>query len=265
MILLLVAWMIALAVLAYVPTPIYGADQAVIDKWMDFARTVFATLTGAGAAFFANWKLQDSARIRLEKAAGNFAMATLKRQYVNFLLVRENFKVEAKRTADQYPGQSPWLFYRPIAHSLRNDLEFDFAAVHFLFEAPTGHAAFDALHSAEQNYREAIGALNRLNEATQERQARLVDMGVRPLVAVTTTELFEGLGPLLLGKLQSSYEAFAKKCAKDEAIYLRASAETYPILRERFGSDGLVKVEQMSLPLEEDAPLPRQSLREQST
>lgn len=76
----LLGWMAILAVLAYVPTPVIGPPMTSSDeKWLDFARTLVASLAGAlagaGAAFFANYKLQDRARLRTERAAGNSATA----------------------------------------------------------------------------------------------------------------------------------------------------------------------------------------------
>jgi hypothetical protein len=198
-------------------------------------------LVGASLAFLFNYILQRRVHRREEKAAGNYAMATLSLQFNGFVNVRRLYRrqLEACRALS---AQTPvWFAMHPILHFLPARLDFDFATLTFLFEQGDVET-FQALHQAESVYRTLLGALDAFSKTSDEKQERLSTAGFPPGEAVDPGAAFGAIGPKIAGDLQSFIAAVQEHCDRDEQTYLRASQLLHAALERRFGKKGLIKL-----------------------
>jgi hypothetical protein len=224
------------------PAPMLPAIPGTKNDWLEIFRTLIGAFAGAGAAFGANAWLQSHARRREEKASGNYAMATLTRQFNGFLQIRLTSYGEIEHAREHYAGAPAWLFVRPVFHRLRDDLHFDFQSLTFLFDRSIDLEAFTSLHEAEQAYMGLIATLDRFNEAAVIRQRKMEELGMEPGSPTTVPELAEKLGPQLVGELGSLHGALVGMCEEGESKYLRASKLLHAALVARFGDSGLIRI-----------------------
>ena len=127
--------------------------------------------------------------------------------------------------------------FRPILHSLREDLEFDFHAHTFLFEHGNIEV-FEQLHIIEGRHRQLVGFVRQLNEDSIEKQKRLETAGFviegQPL---PPDKVRAAVGPRLEFSLVAIIERLQGQCSEDEPKYLSASAKLRDALSRRFGPD----------------------------
>lgn len=219
------------------------APKSASDNWFDVFKTLVGTFTGAGLAFLANLEIQKRTRRREEKAAGNYAMAVLARQYNGFLNLKRTVEEEAQRCRDRAPLAPVWFVFRPVMHFLRDDLEFDFQSLTFLFEDARNIETFQILHSVETLQRELIGFMKTFTDASVAKQDKLGALG---FVIDGSAANIEGgiqmLGQKLAMSLQNTLEEIFRHCSVDEATYLAGSQSLHRALGDRFGTVGLIRV-----------------------
>lgn len=241
----LLGWMAILAVLAYVPSPPYGTPPEVADKWLDFGRTAAASLlgaiVGAGVAFLANSRLQSIARSRSEESAAHYAMATLMRQFNEYMRVRTAFAAGIV-TARTHAAGCEWALIPPIADHLPEDLTFRFENLTFLFDMKR-HDVFESLHVAEQSYRDLVGHLNGHLEAckaARERAEQKISVGAE----FSGRDIQRAIGPVIEGRLRTHVGAIYERCSRDSAHYLEASKRLHDVIGARFGNKGSPRIAQ---------------------
>jgi hypothetical protein len=223
------------ALLGAPPFYLQNAPSANAEHWLDFARTFIATLTGAGVAFVANRHLQERARRLEQLAAGNFAMATLTRQYNGFLNIRRMVQEERKFWQDEMPSAPIWLMFRPVIHFLQEKLEFDFESLVFLFDTHDIEF-FQQLHLAEAVQRDLLGFVARLGEAARRKQEMISaaekEAPGKPLSVGRVKDL---IGPMLAIELENVVEQIVTHCENDGAIYLNAARVLHRALSKHLG------------------------------
>lgn len=215
------------------------------ESWLEFARTLLATLIGASVAFAFNRHLQERNQRRTEKAAGNFAMATLGSLYSDYLLLRRMFTEEIERARQLAPHAPTWLPFRPPLHFLRTDYQFDFSSLAFLFEQKEiGVQAAEALRFVEAIHRDLVGHVGKVSEVMRKKGDQLTQAGYRTIDAtVTPAKLAEILGAQAVIEMETELETVLEHIRDDEAAYLRASEKLLAALRARFGRDGVIRIE----------------------
>lgn len=166
------------AIAALIAVVILATGPGKADSWLDFTRTLVATLTGAFVAFYFNSRLQREQRRREEKAAGNHAMQTIWRQYSGFMNARKKLREEVQRNKKIAPMMPAWLIAHPLAQFLPSDALLDFRSITFLYEDPANFEAIESIAMADALYRDFLGYLNKFTDAAIKKQEKIEASGI---------------------------------------------------------------------------------------
>ncbi len=223
------------------PFYLQGPPNPNAEKWLEFARTFLATLTGAGVAFLANLYLQDRARRLQQIASGSHAMTILIRQYNGYKNLQISVTEEIKIRDQFAPGVPLWFTFRPVLHQLSNDLAFDFESLMFLFE----DGNLDLLQElivVEALYRDLLGQVEQLNEDSSAKQERFEKAAVGERGNLTPEQANEIVGPRLRFRLEGVIDSIQRKCKDDGAKYLQASSDIHRALVLRFSGQSFMRI-----------------------
>lgn len=210
--------------------------------WPDLTKTLVGSFVGAGLAFFSNYWIQRRERIRKQKAAGNFALSVLARQFNDFLVLRRGYDEEKQRLSGHSPPLPRWLT-KPIHYYFSDSLRIDFESLAFLFELSSSGKMFSSLILAEQRYCDLAKLIQSFGAAAEKLQERISSV---PAVngEYQDIRLFPAaIGPDLLGKVESLLDGIDRSFSDDQRVYEESLTELRRSLIREFGECGIIAAE----------------------
>ena len=200
--------------------------------WIDLARTLIATFIGAGLAFGTNYYFQYRQRRSEQKSAGNMALATLSRQYGDFVIAKAAIESDLNKASSQQPQIPLWRAIQPTLFEMNSELLFDFKSVAFLLDDGTDSLLIN-LVDVETKYHELRRMLGKHSELIMRVINRFSDLAWK---ANIPGEDFaqNAVGSAVVGELNALAEALAHRVATQEAIYIKAGKNLETLMRAKF-------------------------------
>lgn len=209
--------------------------------WADLIKILIGSFCGAGLAFLSNSIYQASQKTTKNKAAGNLALATIGGQINDFLVLRKGFRETQKEILNAVPNAPRWLQGKPLHFHFGENLTFDFESLSFLFEEGGAHT-FTLLRLAEQRYFDVSKILGMYSEAMNEMQIKLAAKGVQSEADFSIAEIENAMGPQLVSKISSFFDALEHRFENDLKDYEQAFVDLQKVLMDTFGRKGVVNI-----------------------
>lgn len=206
----------------------------------DIAKTLIGSLVGAGLAFQYALRRDKAARRLDQKAAGNFALAILARQFSDFQVTKVGIARHRAWVLKQEPNAPVWMQLNPIQIDYSEALRFDIRSLEFLFQRGRGEI-LEKLIKAEQAYRDFTRLVEVHRTVSDEAQRKVADSGTASDAALETIEAT--IGPALLAKRRAFTEALFERMERGGNVYLDAARALRRVLIEDFGEDGIISLE----------------------
>ena len=217
------------------PQVIYLSGHEPPSWWIDVLKTLVATFLGAGLAFAANLHFQVQQRKKDQRTAGNLALATLSRQYGDFVIAKATFEMEAKEAQLRIPEIPLWRALKPTIHEFNSELLFDFEALAFLVE-DGNNKLFEKLVHVETKYHDLRRVLAMHTDAAILLQKKLEELTqLSPPKQITSEEqLKQFVGDELSAKLEALTLALKNRVTKSEATYVAAGKQLHEFMIAKF-------------------------------
>lgn len=201
--------------------------------WIDLLKTLSATFIGALLAFATNFYFQSIQRKNDQRTAGNLALATLSRQYGDFVIAKaalESELNEAKRTS---PATPLWRALKPTFHEFKLELTFDFKSLAFLMD-DGNDKLFTSLVHAETNYHELGRFIARHSDAASQMQHKFNAVGWNDQTTLSEEVIRNAIGLKLVGELDSLVQAISKRIETEEEVYMCAGQQLEAFMKNKF-------------------------------
>lgn len=201
--------------------------------WIDLLKTLIATFIGAGLAFCTNFYFQHRQRISDQRTAGNIALATLSRQYGDFVIAKAAVETELNRAQSANPQTPLWRALKPTLLEFESDLLFDFKSLAFIV-ADGSDILFASLVSVETNYHDLRRILERHSKAASQLQYKFSAANWPNLIIPSEEEAQRVAGQALVGELNSITQAIAIRVTTHETMYEKAGSQLETLMRTKF-------------------------------
>ncbi len=205
------------------------------SAWFDVGKTLGATFVGAVLAFAANLHFQNTQRKKDQRTAGNLALATLSRQYGDFVIAKSGFEMESKQAQSIAPEIPLWRALKPTFHEFNSELLFDFKALAFLVEDGS-HELFTRLVHVENKYHDLRRILAMHTDAAISLQKKMDELTQPSCPTPITSEEHLKLlvGSELFGRLESLTSALKNRVTSNEATYVAAGKQLHDLMIAKF-------------------------------
>lgn len=211
---------------------------------VDVAKSLIGSFIGAGLAFaLALWR-DHILRLRDRRAAGNLAIATIARQYSDFLQVRTSINEHRQMVLQANPNVSvpPWMQMKPMHFLSSDNLKFNLESLTFLFEYKSA-TILERLINAELQYHDLAKLIHIHSETAEQMQQKLAAAGAPLNGEASIANLETVVGTALVAKLNSFVPAIFIHLERDEQKYLDAVSELRSLLVKIFGPKGIADVQ----------------------
>jgi len=203
---------------------------------LDIGKAIIGSFAGATFAFIFALRMYNRQLRRENKAAGNLAMATLRRQYNDFMVYGRGVKKTYDDMFRVEPHAPLWLLLKPHHYTFSGPLRFDIKSLTFLFEKGDVKFLQDLL-LAEARYHDLMSSADKLNQTLDEAQQVLAAAGIGAQGAHRIGELENIVGPALVGRANSFVESMLRTVEEDKGVYSEATESLRAKLVEYFGAD----------------------------
>ncbi len=209
--------------------------------WPEFFRLVLTTFIGAGLAFLSNSLYQNQKETRDNKIAGNLALVTLRDQINDFWVLRKGFGETKDQVLAQSPNAPKWLQGKPIHFYFSDRFKFDFASISFLLGQERA-SVFALLKLAEQRYYDIEKLVGTYSDAVEAMQGKLAEHGLRDGRAFVMEEAAAAVGPDLVGKITTLFDALEHRFRNDLVDYEKAFTGLRAAMLDEFGAKGVIGI-----------------------
>ncbi len=213
--------------------------------WLDMTKTLVGSFVGASLAFGSNLWFQNKERKRKYKAAGNLALATVVRQWNDFLVVRKGFMQTRQAIIEQNANAPIYLHAKPTHFYFSESLKFDYASLAFLFEHGRAEL-FTTLAIAEQRYYDLASVIKLYTAAAEIMQSKLASTDLSSNKEFSFADVESAIGPDLLYKLQDTVSGLFQRFEEDESSYITAISELRSAMVKVFGDSGIIRSDKIS-------------------
>jgi len=203
--------------------------------WLDALKTLGATFVGALLAFFANW-LQRDIQTRSElRVAGNVALATLSRQYGDFVIAKAAIEADLGAAHSSSPQVPIWRAIQPTLLELGEELVFDYKSLAFLVR-DGDDGLFAGLVEIQAKYHDLRKLMRDYNEAASQLQIKFSQAGWVDRIIPSEAAAEAAAGAALIGRLESLVKALANRVATHEDRYIAVGVGLERLMSEKFPS-----------------------------
>ncbi len=201
--------------------------------WIDLLKTLSATFVGAILAFGTNFYFQSRQRKNDQRTAGNLALATLSRQYGDFVIAKVALESELNFAKNTNPETPLWRALKPTLHEFNLELIFDFKSLAFLMDCGNDKL-FTSLVHAETNYHELGRLLARHSNAASQMQHKFNAAGWNDQRILSEEIIQNAVGLNLVGELESLVHAISKRIETKEEVYMYAGQQLEAFMKNKF-------------------------------
>jgi hypothetical protein len=201
--------------------------------WIDLLKTLSATFIGAVLAFGTNLYFQSRQRKNDQRSAGNLALATLSRQYGDFVIAKAALESELNDAEKTIPKIPLWRALKPTLHEFNLELAFDFKSLAFLME-DGNDKLFTSLVHAETNYHELGRFFARHSDAASQMQHKFNAAGWTDQTTLSEGIIKNAVGGELVGELESLVHAIKNRIETKEEVYMYAGQKLEAFMRIKF-------------------------------
>lgn len=201
--------------------------------WIDLLKTLSATFVGALLAFCTNFYFQSRQRKNEQRTAGNLALATLSRQYGDFVIAKAAFESEINDAKKNNHETPLWRALKPTLHEFNLDLTFDFKSLAFLMEDGSDKL-FTSLVHAETNYHELGHLIARHSDAASQMQHKFNSLKWHEQAILSEEIIRDAVGLALVGELESLVNAISNRIKTKEEVYMYAGQQLEFFMKNKF-------------------------------
>lgn len=221
--------------------PLSPAPVQLRAGWPEFFKIVLTTFIGTGLAFLSNSLYQNQKKASDNKIAGNLALVTLRDQINDFLVLRKSFGETKRLVLDQSRNAPKWLQGKPLHFYFSDRFKFDFASISFLLGRNRA-SVFDLLKLAEQRYYDIEKLAGTYSNAVEAMQGKLAELGLQNGQAFVTEVAAAAVGPDLVGKITTLFDALEHRFRNDLVDYEKAFTELRAAMLDEFGAKGVIDI-----------------------